>query len=53
MEWMRRAVRVRVPPRDLILTEAGIAKQPEKMPALDAICKYASGMNREVKCITA
>jgi hypothetical protein len=48
MEWMQRAVRVRIPPRDLILTEAGIAKQPEKMAALDAVCKYAATMNREV-----
>jgi hypothetical protein len=48
MQVMRRAVRARIPPRDLILTEDGMRKHPEKNAKLDALCAFVNGMGREV-----
>lgn len=46
MEWMRRATRIRVPPRDLVLTDAGIAAQPERNPTIDALIEHVNAMER-------
>lgn len=50
MEWMRVCTKIRVPPRDLILTEQGVMKQSKRLPMLDAVSDYADRMNRSVFC---
>ena len=47
MEYMRRATRIRVPPRNLILTPEGMAKQPKSEPTINALCTYTASFGRQ------
>lgn len=47
MEWMRVCTKIRVPPRDLILTQRGIASQSDTFAPLDALRLHAKSMGRE------
>ena len=46
MDWMRRATSIRVPPRDLILTDEGIKAQPEHEPTIDALIEFTDSLGR-------
>jgi hypothetical protein len=46
MDWMRRATSIRVPPRDLLLTDEGIARQPEREPTIDALIEFTDSFGR-------
>lgn len=47
MEWMRVCTKIRVPPRDLILTQKGIDSQSERFQALDALASHVKKLGRE------
>jgi hypothetical protein len=49
MDWMRRATSIRVPPRDLILTDEGIKAQPEREPTIDALVSFTESLGREAR----
>jgi len=49
MAWMKKATAIRVPPRDLILTEEGIANFPKREPTIDKLVKFTDGMQRPLQ----
>jgi hypothetical protein len=45
---IERAVRIRVPPKDLVLTPAGLAAHPEKSPKLEEIAAFCAKLGRSI-----
>ena len=47
MAWLKIATRIRVPPRDLVLTEEGIASHPVKNLVLERVVDYVDALGRK------
>jgi len=46
--YIERALRVRVPPRDLVLTPEGMAAQPERCAKIEEISKFTASLGRSI-----